>query len=384
MGKASLHRARSHPKTVPTGGAANTPGNTALLQQTSRVSPNGEWLAFMSDRPLTGYDNVDANSGARDEEVYEYHYGSSAPVCVSCNPNGERPVGVLDTQAAGEGQGLIVDRPDAWETSSSFGEFEGIDGWLAGSVPGWTGIGDLAIGPFHQPRYLSNSGRLFFNSADALVPLAKPARRETIGGNESEVGAENVYEYEPQHLGSCTTDNTTGGCVELISSGESETESAFLDASENGEDVFFLTAAKLSPLDPDTTFDVYDARVCGEGGAEPCPTPPPVESEPCSGEGAHNCRPPSGGAQVFAAPASSTPSGSGNVVPKAETPKPKVEVKGKKETKLTHAQLLAKALKTCRTKYKAKSKAHKRHACEQQARKKYPVKSKKKKAGAKS
>ncbi|HEX3391720.1 MAG TPA: NHL repeat-containing protein, partial [Solirubrobacteraceae bacterium] len=37
-------------------------------REASRVSPDGEWLAFMSDRSLTGYDNRDAKSGRPDEE----------------------------------------------------------------------------------------------------------------------------------------------------------------------------------------------------------------------------------------------------------------------------------------------------------------------------
>ena len=48
-----------------------------------------------------------------------------------------------------------------------------------------------------------------------------------------------------------------------------------------------------------------------------------------------------------------------------------------KKVKLTRAQLLAKALKACRTKYKAKSKKSKRVACEKAARKKYGSKAKK-------
>ena len=36
--------------------------DTAYL--TARVSPNGRYLAFMSDASPTGYDNVDQNSGA--------------------------------------------------------------------------------------------------------------------------------------------------------------------------------------------------------------------------------------------------------------------------------------------------------------------------------
>ena len=56
---------------------------------------------------------------------------------------------------------------------------------------------------------------------------------------------------------------------------------------------------------------------------------------------------------------------------------------GEKAKKLTRAQLLAKALKTCRTKYKAKSKKAKRLSCEKQARKKYGPKKKPAKKKAK-
>ena len=39
----------------------------------ARVSPDGRWLAFMSRRSLTRYNNLDAVSGRPDEEVFEYH-----------------------------------------------------------------------------------------------------------------------------------------------------------------------------------------------------------------------------------------------------------------------------------------------------------------------
>ena len=45
----------------------------------------------------------------------------------------------------------------------------------------------------------------------------------------------------------------------LISSGTSEHESAFLDASASGNDAFFITAQPLVASDHDTNFDVYDA-----------------------------------------------------------------------------------------------------------------------------
>lgn len=50
--------------------AGDAGGN--LSSVTARVSPNGRYLAFMSERSLTGFDNRDAKSGVRDEEVYEF------------------------------------------------------------------------------------------------------------------------------------------------------------------------------------------------------------------------------------------------------------------------------------------------------------------------
>ena len=51
------------------------PADTQLYKLTARVSADGHWLAFMSERSLTGYDNRDARSGQPDEEVFLYHAG---------------------------------------------------------------------------------------------------------------------------------------------------------------------------------------------------------------------------------------------------------------------------------------------------------------------
>jgi NHL repeat len=86
----------------PQTGVVGDADKNLLTDRTSRVSPDGEWLAFMSDRSLTGYDNEDVTSKSRgerpDEEVYLYHApeslagGAGTLVCASCNPSGARPV----------------------------------------------------------------------------------------------------------------------------------------------------------------------------------------------------------------------------------------------------------------------------------------------------
>lgn len=259
-----------------------------FAQLTSRVSPNGRWLTFMSDRSLTGYDNHDAASGEPDEEVFLYDANSGRVVCASCNPSGARPTGMFDR---GKVPLPLVDPPEVWEGR-----------WLAGLIPGWTP--DRLNHAIYQSRYLSDGGRLFFDSPDALVP-------------HDTNGTEDVYEYEPNGEGNC---HREPGCVALISSGTSGEESAFLDASANGDDVFFLTAARLTPQDRDASLDVYDAHVCST--TAPCLSPsvasPPVCTNSDSCRAAPSPQPP-----IFGASASATFSGVGNIIPQLAKVEPK-------------------------------------------------------------
>ncbi len=339
---------------APDWGGVGSPGDPAY--QTARVSPDGRYLAFMSREPLTGYDNEDATSqhpGERvDEEVYLYDAQSEALTCVSCNPTGQRPHGVFDPGesgegGAGEGLGLLVDRIGIWGAGD-----QKADHWLAGSIPGWSPI-ELKRA-LYQPRYLDDTGRLFFDSPDPLVPAATSAK-------------EKVYEYEPGQTGSC---QNAGGCLGLISPGDSTHEAAFLDASEDGQDAFFLTAAKLSPQDIDSNFDVYDARVCEP--TSPClPTPAPPAAE-CEGTAASPC-------QVPAAPGGDAPAPrtAGAFGPE---PSPGVQVLGEhsnaggKPEPLTRAQQLARALAACRRQHKAASRRRQRAKCEAGARKRFAPK----------
>ena len=310
-------------------------GLADLSRISSRVSPDGQYLAFMSSRPLTGYDNTDAASGHADEEVYLYHAPvnpageTGSLVCASCDPTGARPVGVFDEQE----RPVLVDRGETWT-----GRESGADSWLAGSIPGW----DRAFGQGsqYQPRYLSDSGRLFFNSPDDLVPHATN-------------GVEDVYEFEPEGLGSCATGSSSGnsvyeparafevegrtgessaGCVGLISSGTFSQESAFFDASENGDDVFFITEARLVGADYDNAYDVYDAHVCGGEGV-PC-VAEPVSPPPC--DSGDSCKAaPSPQPEIFGPAPSATFTGAGNMPaepakPAVKTEKPKKKKRAKK------------------------------------------------------
>ncbi|MGH2854355.1 MAG: hypothetical protein ACRDLF_09225, partial [Solirubrobacteraceae bacterium] len=276
-------------------------------QQFARVSPSGGWLAFMSSAGLTGYDTRDVVSGHPDAEVYLYDAASGRLVCASCNPTGARPVGAF-TQSG--------------RTLAGFGFSEA---WVAANVPPWSlllsGAG-LKLGTFYQSRYLSDSGRLFFDSADALVP-------------QDVNGTEDVYEYEPTGVGSCASSSSgfasrADGCVGLVSSGTSAAESAFLDASETGGDVFFLTRAQLVSQDYDAAYDVYDAQECTS--AAPCSPVAAGQPPACATEASCKAAPAVQPA-LYGAPASATFSGTGNLAP---TQAPVAQSKSKPEPKPRH------------------------------------------------
>ena len=203
----------------------------------SRLTPDGSHVAFTSSAPLTGYDNTDAVTGQPDTEVFLYDSVQDELRCVSCNPTGIRPTGKADTAAI---------------------------------IPAWER-------PTYASRLLSDDGqRLFFESHEALVPQDTNAKLD-------------VYQWEAAGKGSCDEEDpnfseASQGCVELISSGQSTTDSRFLDASPPGDDVFIATLSSLVPQDYGL-IDVYDARV---GGG----FPPPVDPPECEGQACQSPPPP--------------------------------------------------------------------------------------------
>ncbi len=327
----------------------------------ARVSPDGQYFTFMSTTSLTGYNNIDTKSGRPDEEVYLYDASTNGLRCISCDPSGAPPSGIVDPGPESNTPRLSVDQQGDWQE-------EGI----AATLPLWPSV--AVPKAYYQPRYLSNTGRVFFNAETALVPADVNSTAD-------------VYEYEPENAegGSCNAGTassmqvyvsqpevetepvgghagTANACIGLMSSGHGTEESAFLDASEPGgslglsagEDVYLLTTAPLVSNDTNDAIDVYDAHRCSS--AAPCVVPPVVDaSVPCASLDECHGGPPATNAPVT--PASVTLSGIGDLGPAAPAPaKP-----------LTKAQKLTKALKACR-RLKARKK---RSVCERNARVKY-------------
>jgi hypothetical protein len=259
-----------------------------------RTSADGSRIAFNSRGAPTGYDNADAASGKAAVEVYLYDAtargGEGELLCVSCNPSGARPRGSRE---------LTEPYFPPYESRST-GVF------AAAWIPTWEQ-------PLHASNILSAEGkRLFFNANDALLP-------------RDANGAQDVYEWEAVGTGRCTAakDNPSyfprnGGCIYLVSTGESSEESEFWEASTDGRDVFFATSSSLLPQDPGNV-DLYDARVLG-GFPQPT-TPAPCEGEACQSP------PPS---PEFPAPSSSAYSGPANPAHRKPCPKGKRKGKGGK------------------------------------------------------
>jgi hypothetical protein len=254
------------------------------IRHVSRVTPNGNAVAFMSNAGLTGVDNIDAASGQADAAVFLYRAGTDTLVCVSCSPTGARSTG--------------RDLKSQDKLSVSF--------WAAAQLP--SGQNQMGL-----PRVISDDGnRVFFESFDAL------SLRDTNSQQD-------VYEWEAVGSGNCTAaapgfDVSLEGCVNLISSGDSPQPSELIDSSADGRDVFFKTGSSLLPQDPGL-IDIYDARA---DGGFPLPEPPPA---PCLGEACQNPAP---------APDDPTPSSQSFVGPGDEPagcPKGKREVKKSGKTR---------------------------------------------------
>ncbi|MGA8362904.1 MAG: hypothetical protein WB709_00110 [Solirubrobacteraceae bacterium] len=270
-----------------------------------KLSANGRFLAFESVRKLTEYDNTNPSTGELAVELYLYDAAANSLACASCNPSGQAPT------AGGAGGGGIE--------NAAFEE------------------------TLRSPRYLSENGRLFFDSPEGLLP----ADTNGSGGCSLASGVsacDDVYEFEPAGVGSCAEPI---GCLYLISTGTGASETLFIDASPSGNDVFIREYQKLVPRDAqDGVPSLYDVRVDG-GFLEP--SPPPVCTTPEACRTASPSRPP-----IFGMPASQTFSGAGNLVASVpSTPKPPVKCKKgyvKKKGKCVKKKPKKKARKSTRRK----------------------------------
>ncbi len=259
------------------GGIASRPNlyvfhaGTVKLIATLSEQDNFDWIpAYLtarvsSDGRYLAFNSIEPLKVPTEErdEIYRYDAVASVLTCVSCDPGGAPPAGSAAIARA--------------EPTSESGA------------------------PNYLQRQLLDDGRVFFDTATALVAGAAN-------------GKVNVYEYN-------------GGDLSLISSGSSDTNSYFYDASSSGEDVYFVTTQHLVGEDTANGMRLYDARV--NGGF---PEPEALRS-PCGGE---ECRGPASESSSYQSVVTTALGASGNL--------------GVKHTSAgaTRKQKLEQALRACR------------------------------------
>jgi len=298
-----------------------------------QTTPDGQWLAFNSIASLTGYENAPAEKqdcdgttvhfaqGEPCDEIYVYDAAASRLSCVSCAASGANPTGQAELR----------------EPSGTFAR-----------------------------RALSLDGSVFFDTPSPLL------------GQDTN-GTYDVYEWSPPGVGACTPESTAfsaeaGGCQYSISSGTSPEPSYFVDASESGEDAYFVTSQGLVQADTDNALSLYDARV---GGGFPAGSGEAAQEAACAS--AEACKPPPSEAPAQLPAASSVLSVGGNLVaPPVPTTPPLPPVEGHVAHKqgLTRAQQLARALRACHNKPRRR-----RRVCEATARSRFGAKTKKHRSG---
>jgi hypothetical protein len=191
------------------------------VARTAEASPGGRYLAFLSHAQLTGYENTgpcELKSGGFIQtpctEVFVYDSQTGELRCASCNRSGALPLG--------------------WSLLRRIAP-------AAASVP--------------QPRYLTDSGRVYFDSKDSLGPA------------DTNEGAEDVYEWQPEGVpAGADACQSEFGCLALLSAGTGSADSNLLAVDASAKNVFFTTRDRLVPRDKDESIDLYDAR---EGGGFP-------------------------------------------------------------------------------------------------------------------
>ena len=251
------------------------------------VSPDGRYVALITRSKLTGYDNVGG------PQVY-------------CNRNISRPRGQNEAFSPGEPN---VPCREVYRFDADSGLVRCMSCDSEGKPPTGDALGAMG-GPF-----LTDDGRVFFTTRDALVPTDTD-------------GMYSVYEYTEGHAqlistGTSVEDHFPGLNDTLAFGPFYDPAYAGLESvSADGQDVFFSTYDTLVPTDSNGRFlKFYDAR---SGGGFPYQVP----LLPC--EAADECHSPVNGSPPEPAVGSGADLSGGNAQPG------KVEKAGKKRHSKKH------------------------------------------------
>lgn len=182
------------------------------------------WADWTPDGNTVVFDtsaNLTGYDGGGFRQVYRYDFDADRMLCLSC-PDGPAT-----------GHATVHPNPNARRAGVHAREFDG------------------------STSVTRDGRRVFFSTPDALVERDVNGKRD-------------VYLWED-------------GEPYLISDGVSAFDADFVNASTDGDEVFFATAARLVGSDTDDLVDIYDARV--DGGF---PEPPAIARPGCSGDDCQN------------------------------------------------------------------------------------------------
>jgi hypothetical protein len=278
------------------GGTNGGDWKAGLGVRTAEITPDGRHLVFESRRPLSGYENRPAGTEQLQFEVFDYAAEGGDLTCASCDPTGAPP-NVVEIES------------------------------------GLTRLPVTAASTTYVHRWISDDGnRVFFNSEQRLVP-------------QDTNSVQDVYEWEREGTSGCpVATSRSGGCVFLLSGGETRGYSFLVDADATGNNVFLEHQGPLGGAEvPVGRNALYDARV---GGGFPRPA-----GAACVGGGCQAGSP--GPASAGGSTGSESEGAAGNVPAKSAAQK--------------RREHLNKALRVCRKK-PTKSK---RVSCEKQAHRRY-------------
>jgi hypothetical protein len=207
------------------------------LQKRRSVTPDGKYLLIYSKLRIDPAADSDS-----DADAYRWDEANGW-ICVSCQLPGVPSAGSVDLYTVY------------------------VEGLLSILVP--------LLQSAEPKLYMSDDGRVFFGTPDALVPADVNGEAGCPVSSSYSVGDVKAYDCEDLY-------EWNDGTLSLISSGTASEPSRLIGTTPSGADVFFYTRERLVGWDTDLNTDIYDSRR-GGGFPEPPPAPAPCEGEACHG-----------------------------------------------------------------------------------------------------
>jgi len=219
------------------------------LQFVATVDPNSAAASIGGSRQMLSangrYYTFTDNSKGLAEKFDQDNFSSACPAPFSTDPGYCDAVYVYDTEATGDPLQCASCRAPGVPPAGSAGD-------VLNNNTGYMRM-DARI-----TQSVADDGTVFFTTKDALLPADQNK-------------LEDVYAYKD-------------GDLRLVSRGDGNSSSRFLDATDDGKTVFFSTDDPIYGGDNDTAVDIYMTR---EGAGYPYT--PPVNPPVCAGiESCHN------------------------------------------------------------------------------------------------